>query len=249
MKKEPDNNLIETPGFKLAAYAKGNQDAEKLALVLPGRLDTKDYVHMRSHVDFLATKGFYAISIDPPFSWESPGSIDNYSTTNYLAATNELIDQIGKPTLLLGHSRGGAVAMLASQNPKVTALVLAMANYSMPTPPDPTKIQGNVVVESRDLPPGSKRTVEQRKFRLPLTYFEDAKQYQSVEALKRFQDPKLLICGNKDAFITPEKVKETYDQLPDPKTFLELNTDHDYRLHPDMIEAVNRGTSELIKQL
>jgi hypothetical protein len=40
--------------LRLATYARGNEKAQKLALVLPGRLDTKDYTHMISHVDYLA---------------------------------------------------------------------------------------------------------------------------------------------------------------------------------------------------
>ncbi|MEK7096265.1 MAG: alpha/beta fold hydrolase [Patescibacteria group bacterium] len=241
--------FVETPSFKLAVYSQGNKNAEKLALVLPGRLDTKDYAHMRSHVDFLAEQGFYALSFDPPYSWESPGDIANYSTTNYIKAVNELIEHFGdKPTLLVGHSRGGAAAMLVSaQNPHVIALVLAMANYSVPTPPNPDRIQGDVLIESRDLPPGSQRTVEQKEFRLPLAYFEDAKQYKPAEALKQFKGPKLIICGTRDTFITPEKVKETFSQLTEPKMLLELDTEHDYRLHREMVEAVNNAIGELIK--
>jgi hypothetical protein len=41
---------------------KGDQDAAKLALVLPGRLDTKDYAHMVSAVDFLSARGYLAVS-------------------------------------------------------------------------------------------------------------------------------------------------------------------------------------------
>ena len=101
--------MIKTKNFKLAIYSGGNEDANKIALVLPGRLDTKDYVHMTSHVDFLAERGYYALSFDMPGTWESPGNIAEYTTTNYIKAVNELVDYLGnKPTLLLGHSRGGA---------------------------------------------------------------------------------------------------------------------------------------------
>lgn len=248
MKKEPAN-LIKTRSFELAIYAKGSPDAEKLALILPGRLDTKDYIHMNSHVNTLASLGFYAVSFDPPFSWESPGNTDNYSTTNYLKAVNEVIEYFGsKPTLLVGHSRGGATAMLtAAKNPNVIGVVLAMANYGVPTPPDPNRIQGNIVVENRDLPPGAERTVEQKEFSLPLSYFEDANQYNPAESLKEFSGPKLIICGTQDSFISPEKVREVYSILSEPKTLVELNTEHDYRLHPEMIQAVDQAITQFIQ--
>src|SRR5882672_1902530 len=128
---------IKTPNFELAVYAKGDPDAPRLAVVLPGRLDTKDYVHMTSHVNYLADKGFYAVSFDPPFTWESPGDVRNYSTTNYIRAVNEVIEYFGnKPTMVVGHSRGGAVAQLVSSNPNIKGLILAMASYGSPTPPD-----------------------------------------------------------------------------------------------------------------
>ncbi len=239
--------FIETPSFKLATYSKGDENASKLALVLPGRLDTKDYVHMTSHVDFLAKRGYYALAFDPPSSWESPGDIKNYSTTNYLKAVNELIDQINKPTLLLGHSRGGAVSMLASRNPKVKTLVLAMANYGNTTEPAPSEVENGCAVSLRDLPPGDIRTAEKKKFLLPLSYFEDSKLYKPAEALAKFKGPKLLICATNDEFIKPEEVQAVYDSLGAPKTFLELNTEHDYRLHADMVDAVNAAIANLLK--
>jgi pimeloyl-ACP methyl ester carboxylesterase len=240
------NKFLETQNFKLAFYAQGDETAEKLALVLPGRLDTKDYVHMYSAVDLLAGKGFYAISIDPPFSWESPGDTDNYSTTSYLKAVNELIDQINKPTLLMGHSRGGAVGSLSSSNPHVKALALVMANYGKTSDPAPNEIENNYAVTYRDLPPGNSRTAEKRKFMLPLSYFEDSRQYDPAGQLAKFKGPKLLVCATNDTFISPEKVREVYSSLQGPKEFLELDTEHDYRYHPNMIAAVNEALAEFV---
>src|SRR3972149_11567035 len=128
---------IKTKNFELAVYEKGNEGAAKIALVLPGRLDTKDYVHMRSHVDFLAANGFFALSFDPPGTWESPGGIELYTTTNCLVAVDELIAYFGnKPTLLAGHSRGGTVAMLAgTKNPHVDRFISIFSYYGAPSDP------------------------------------------------------------------------------------------------------------------
>lgn len=85
-------NLLQLPSFTIATYMQGNPDAEKLALVLPGKLDTKDYAHMRSHVDFLAERGYLALSFDPAGTWESPGDISLYTLNNYLKTIDELIE-------------------------------------------------------------------------------------------------------------------------------------------------------------
>jgi len=58
--------IQQTRSFKLAAYIQGKPTADGLAIVLPGKLDTKDYAHMQSHVDFLAERGYLALSFDPP---------------------------------------------------------------------------------------------------------------------------------------------------------------------------------------
>ena len=122
-------NLIKTPSFTLAIYSQGNPNADKFALVVPGKLDTKDYAHMKSHVDFLSKMGYLALSFDPPGTWESPGDISLYNTTNILKATDEIIAYFGnKPTFMMGHSRGAGITMIsASKNPYITSYVAVMS--------------------------------------------------------------------------------------------------------------------------
>ena len=44
--------IIKTKTFELAVYAKGDPNSSKLVIVIPGRLDTKDYIHNTSLVDY-----------------------------------------------------------------------------------------------------------------------------------------------------------------------------------------------------
>ncbi len=235
-------NTIQTKSFNLAVYSKGNESAEKLALVLPGRLDTKDYVHMKSLVDFLAGLGYFALSFDPPGSWESNGDINQYTMSNYLKAINELIEHYGnKPTVLVGHSRGGSMAMLAGiTNPYVTHFITV---FSRPGPSsmglEEARTKG-VQVDYRDLPPGNVRTTEQKKFELPYSYFEDAAQYDMRDGLRECIKPKLFFVGLHDVDVKPGYVREAYEIAAEPKQLYELDSDHDYRLHPAIIEEVNR---------
>ena len=98
---------IRTKSFELAVSTFGDPHAERLALLLPGRLESKDYAHLQSHAAYLAGRDYYAVAFDPPGSWDSPGGIQAYTVTNYLQAVRELIEYYGnKPTLLLGHSLG-----------------------------------------------------------------------------------------------------------------------------------------------
>ncbi len=240
-------DLIKTKSFQLAISTRGDKNSSKLALLLPGRLDTKDYANFVSHLDYLSSKDFYAISFDPPGTWESPGGIELFTTTNYLTAVNELIELYGnKPTLLLGHSRGGNVAILASVNPHVIGIVLVLSSYEAPTQPESAK--DGIQMEYRDLPPGSVRTKEQRKFALPLNYFKDGEKYDPMTILKNCRKPKLLFSGTDDKYYTPKEIQEIYDTIPEPKMLHELNSDHSYRRHPEIIIEVNKVLDEFIQK-
>lgn len=242
--------FIQTKSFKLAVYSKGDENTNKLALVLPGRLDTKDYAHMMSHVDYLANLGYFTVSFDPPGSWESSGDVETNTTTTYLKAINELIEYFGnKPTLLVGHSRGGAAAMLAgAANKHVTAVVLIMATYANATQPMSGEIKSGIYVTSRSLPPGNDKSGETKELSLSLNYFEDAKKYSPASKLKKFTGPKLLIYSSGDAFTKPEEVKKVYDLLPEPKMLVEINTEHDYRYHPEVVEEVNQAIGKFLNK-
>jgi len=127
-------SLIKTKSFQLATYEKGDADASELALLLPGRMDTKDYSHMHSHVNYLSKRGFYAVSFDPPGTWGSAGDISLYTMTNYLKAVDELIQHFdNKQTLIMGHSRGGSMAMLSGSRNKYIASIIAVFSNAGPS--------------------------------------------------------------------------------------------------------------------
>ncbi len=241
-------DLIKTKSFELAIYAKGDSNSSKLAIVIPGRLDTKDYVHNTSLVNFLSTKGYYALSFDPPGTWESPGDITLYTTTNYLKVVDELIEHFGnKPTLLAGHSRGGSIAMLAGpKNPHVTHFISIMSLYGAPSAPIKEDVVDGNLIELRDLPPGNSQTQEKKKYELPLSYFEDGEQYDALPGLKDCKKPKLFFYGKQDKENNPEDIKEAYRVAADPKMIHGLDSEHDYRLHPKVIEEVNEVIGQFL---
>jgi len=234
-------SLIKTKSFELAILTRGDTDSKKVTILIPGRLDTKDYGNFISHAEYLSNKGFFAVAFDPPGTWDSPGRIDLYTTTNYLKALNELIEYFGdRPTLLVGHSRGAAVAAVASMsNPAIIGIVLLMANYGSPTSPSEEDLNRGFKVSHRDLPPGTSPASEQKEFLLPINYWKDGKQYNQIEVLEKCTKPKLLIYGTEDEFTSPNTVEELFKNIPEPKMIKEVNSNHDYRYHPEIIEEVN----------
>jgi hypothetical protein len=59
--------------------------------------------------------------------------------------------------------------------------------------------------------------------------------------------PKLFFAGLKDVLITPDEVKEMVDDATEPKQYLELDSEHDYRLHAEIIDEVNKKVEAFIK--
>lgn len=244
--------LIKTPSFQLAVYANGDEKADKLALCLPGKLDTKDYAHMRSHVDYLAGLGYHAVTFDPPGTWESPGGIELYTMSNYLKAINELIEYYGnRPTLVLGHSRGATMSMLAgTSNPKIFAFIPIMstlAKGSFWESHDPEWQSRGYTLSKRDLPPGGGPKV--KEYKLPYSFFEDQTKYDLTPEMTSSTKPKLFILGKRDVLATPNIVKSTYATFAEPKQLYELDSDHDYRFHPTLIDEVNSVVGNFLKQL
>lgn len=234
---------IKTESFELAVNTAGNPESKRMVLCLPGRLDTKDYAHIQSHLDYFADKGFFTVSFDPPGTWESVGDISLYTTTNYLIAINEIIAYFGnRPTVALGHSRGGTMAMLAGiNNEHVTHIVAVMSHWG---PSDRPSTEEDFHISNRDLPPGTSRTAERKTFRLPMAYFDDATSYTGLDSCSK---PKLFFAGTKDVLITPDDVRETFDYAGEPKQFVELNSEHDYRLLPEVIDEVNKAVEKFLE--
>lgn len=235
--------MITTPSFTLAVYAKGNAKYNRFALVLPGRCDTKDYAHMQSHVEYLADRGYFALTFDPPGTWESSGDIKMYTMTNYLKAINELIEHFGnKPTFVMGHSRGATMSMLAAiKNPHVTAFAAIMPAYPKggykSLDAKDWKRRG-YVIEKRDLPPGGGPEI--KEFKLPYSFFEDSLRYEMTQDLQQIAKPKLFILGKHDEIVPADRIRELYQTVASPKELYELDADHNYRLHKSLINEVNQ---------
>lgn len=234
--------IIQTPSFRLAANLQGHPRSPHLALILPGRLDTKDYACFNQHLEFFASRGFYAIAIDPPGTWDSPGGLELFTTTNYLQAVNELIEFFGnRPTLLLGHSRGGAIATLAGTNhPSVTGLVLINPSLGPPSPPSPESQITGVYIDFRDHPPGIVSSPVKKKFVMSLNYFTDGSRYNDAAALQSCTKPKIIFYSDRDEFNSPAEVEAIFRTLPAPKQLHLIHATHDYRHFPSVVTEINQ---------
>lgn len=242
---------LQTSSFRLAANEQGDPSAAKLALVLPGRLESKDYAHIKSHQQQLANLGYFSVAFDPPGSWDSAGDIGMYTITNYLRATEELIAHYGnRPTILVGHSLGGKIALLeTAQSPHITACIALMTSLANPKHPDTPWQQAGTLTFCRDLPPGNQPTLQQQRYDLPYSFVEDAQNYDIPAAFASCTKPKLLVAGAQDRQNLLRYLHRQYQHIAEPKQLIELTAGHSYRYNPALIEQVNSIIKQFISSL
>jgi len=81
----------------------------------------------RSHTDLAAAlEGLNAVSIDLPGFGVSPEPTSGWTTADYAASLDPLLDEMARPVVVVGHSFGGRVAVhMAARRPaSVAGLVL-----------------------------------------------------------------------------------------------------------------------------
>ena len=118
-----------------------------------------------------------------------------------------------------------------------------MSNVT-PSKFDKEALTGDVKISYRDMPPND--TKNKKRFELPLNYFKDAAKHNILDGLKHCAKPKLFFLGTKDTLIKPENIRATYQASAEPKAIYELNSDHDYRYHENIITEVNNLTGEFL---
>ena len=52
--------------------------------------------------------------------------------------------------------------------------------------------------------------------------------------------------SDQDEFTEVEKMKKIYQQIPDPKMIYKIDSEHDYRLHAEIIDEVNQVVGKFI---
>lgn len=237
-------------GYQLSAWFIGEVSSTKLAILLPGFLDTKDYLHLRKLGEALAMKGYLVVSFDPIGIWQSVAPVELYSITNWLKEIEEVIAWTkGKyPTIeqvvLQGHSMGGMLSLLyAATHPQTSAVISIMGPTSFVRKETYQERMvkwkaEKVKISRRDDPfhPDKKIVIE-----LPFAFVEDSLQYDLFPLVSKIYCPVLLLAGEKDVMVPAETVKELGRRFPTDQVQVDLlpQVEHDYRKKVEDIELVN----------
>ena len=227
------------------------QKTDKLAILCPGFLDSKDYSGLKGLAESLTKKGFTVVRFEPTGTWESEGNISEFSMTQYLRDIKSvkdfmLKDREYKYVLLGGHSMGGRMAMLfAEDDPKISILVVIMSGNKFSG--DHRWGPDGIRIDFRDLPDNPSKKIQ---YSVPITFLKDAKKYDALEKIKNLRIPILLIAGEDDKLCPPSKMQHIFDEANEPKKFMIIpGIGHDYRLNSEKVMKVNKVIIDYVKEL
>jgi pimeloyl-ACP methyl ester carboxylesterase len=233
-------------------YSKNKTD--KLAILCPGYLDSKDYKGLVGLAETLEEQGYTVVRFDPTGIWESEGDISDYTTSQYLEDIKNVLDHMlsqadYRQILLGGHSRGGQISILYAARDSRISIVLGIMPSSGPIqgPHREEWERAGVSISQRDLPNDKDKT---REFRVPFNHVLDRDQYDAVCDVKKIKVPIIFIAGEWDNLVPSDKVKKIFDSANEPKKFLIIpKIGHDYRYNDSEVKTVNKKILELLNSI
>ena len=215
----------------------------KLALILPGYIESPDYRHLVVIDNKLKGLGFTTVRVDACNLWQTNNG-SNYSTTGYIKQVEDIISSYSSEDLtevvLIGHSLGTLVAAyIASTNNKVTKIVCLSPPIALDR--SDFKWVNGVRTSKKDLPYNKNSF---REFSVPISFVEDRKQYSLLNSLKDLTRPILIITGENDPSV--EEVRDTVKSLKIKKYIEIKGMGHDFRQSEELCRLVADEISKFL---
>ncbi|NMC35563.1 hypothetical protein GYA49_00810 [Candidatus Beckwithbacteria bacterium] len=202
----------------------------KLALLLPGYLDSPDYLHMLTFEKRLKELGYAVERLDPCNLWKT-GDISNYSITNLLKQIKERITfyKSQQPTeiILIGHSMGGFTAIIAGNRIKeITKIVTLCPPPNRYGSKSEWEKNGGFRCSERDLPNDPQKV---RTFNVPYSFAKDGLQYSASKEVKMINKPLMIFIALEDTVVPPSQTEEIVANAQNPYVVRQENMGHDFR--------------------
>lgn len=219
----------------------------KVALLLPGYLDSPDYLHLVTFEKRLKELGYSVERLDACNLWKT-GDVENYTTTNFIKQIKERVDyyesQNPEEIVLIGHSNGAFTAILAGARiPEVTKIV------SLCPPPNKEgsehKWVNGVRVSKRDLPNDPTKF---REFAIPASHIKDALKYSAIEDVKEIHKPIMIFIALDDTVVKPKWTEEIVSNANNPYVVRQSGMGHDFRNSQEECNIVMSEIEKFLKK-
>ncbi|MFA5933429.1 MAG: alpha/beta fold hydrolase [Microgenomates group bacterium] len=221
----------------------------KVALLLPGYLDSPDYLHMKIFAKWLEELGYTAERIDPCSLWKT-GDVKNYTITNYIKQVSDLVESyaIKKPEeiVLIGHSLGAYVAIIVGNRNKEVNKIVALCPAA-----DRVGValnwQGKKLRHSeRDLPESPEKL---RSFDIPDTFAIDGMQYSAVEEVKDIHKPLMIFIALDDKDVPPSETERVVANANNPYVIRQPQMGHNFRKSEKETNIVMKEIEKFLTKL
>ena len=201
-----------------------NQDPHNFAIFAHCFTCTKDFSAVRNISRALAAEGFGVLRFDFTGLGDSDG---DFANTNFssnvedlLCAADFLASEYKAPSLLVGHSLGGAAAIFAGSR---IDTIQAIATIGAPSNPvhvqkqfgnqlEKIKEQGEAVV-----------TLAGRNFTFKKQFLDNLESVSCTEAAKNLDKALLIMHSPQDATVAIRNAEEIYHAAHHPKSFVTLD--------------------------
>ena len=189
---------------------------------------SKDIMATRRISARLTTMGYAVLRFDFTGLGHSDGEFENTNFTSNVndlyAAVTSLTTQDMTPTLLIGHSLGGAAVLKATANlPDIKAVVTIGA------PADPAHIVHNFGTSLDEIKKNGKAAVSLagRTFTISHDFVQDVSATKLNDSLMNLQAALLVLHSPKDQTVEIKNASQIFLAAKHPKSFISLDTaDH-----------------------
>lgn len=189
---------------------------------------TKNLTAVRSISSALASRGFGVLSFDFTGLGESEGDFaeENFSSSvsDLICAAEFLKENYRAPSIVIGHSLGGAAGLLAaSQLDSVKAVV------TIGSPSSATHVRRLFQEDIEQVLEAGQAEVSigGRPFLIKRQFVEDLEKHSLREAIGKMRKALLFFHSPQDRIVGIENAAELYDAASHPKSFISLDgADH-----------------------
>ena len=188
----------------------------------------KNLTAVRNIVNSLTEAGFGVLSFDFTGLGQSEG---NFADTNFSSNVDDIVAAAGflkreyhAPSLLIGHSLGGAAVLFAADN---IESVKAIATIGAPSHPQHVQRLIQSSVEEIEKKGEAEVNIGGRSFHIKKQFIDDLNTHTLPSVLKVMRKSILVMHSPQDATVGIENAAEIYSAAHHPKSFISLDgADH-----------------------
>lgn len=223
-----------------------------IAILLPGFLDSNQYLKFTVFAKGLSALDYATLQLDPCGLWYGDGSEATYTVTGYLAdiaqAVILMLSEVPTPkdVLLLGHSMGAFLAMIAASNiGEVTSVCSLCPPASLQSLSErPGWKENGFKTSTRKLP----NSGEMRSFVLPYSAALDMQQHKVLSIVGALSVRLMLGISLDDEAVRVDETEKLVSAANAPHVVRFEGMDHHFNHTLENTRAVWGHIAEFLRQ-